>query len=39
VDDPQTLYHRPANILFAGFIGSPAINLVQGRLEERDAAS
>jgi multiple sugar transport system ATP-binding protein len=32
VDAPQTLYDRPANIFVAGFIGSPAMNLYQGRL-------
>src|ERR687887_166659 len=28
VDAPSTLYHRPANLFVAGFIGSPAMNLV-----------
>jgi multiple sugar transport system ATP-binding protein len=32
VDRPQTLYDGPANVLVAGFIGSPAMNLYQGRL-------
>jgi multiple sugar transport system ATP-binding protein len=32
VDRPQTLYDRPANVFVAGFIGSPAMNLYQGRL-------
>jgi multiple sugar transport system ATP-binding protein len=27
-DDPLTLYHRPANIFVAGFIGSPAMNFI-----------
>ena len=27
-DTPSTLYHRPANLFVAGFIGSPAMNLV-----------
>jgi multiple sugar transport system ATP-binding protein len=30
VATPQELYDRPANIFVAGFIGSPAMNLVQG---------
>ncbi|HEU4425741.1 MAG TPA: ATP-binding cassette domain-containing protein [Pilimelia sp.] len=30
VDSPQELYDRPANIFVAGFIGSPAMNLVEG---------
>jgi multiple sugar transport system ATP-binding protein len=28
VDSPGTLYHRPSNLFVAGFIGSPAMNLV-----------
>jgi multiple sugar transport system ATP-binding protein len=32
VDLPQVLYDRPANAFVAGFIGSPAMNLLQGRL-------
>jgi multiple sugar transport system ATP-binding protein len=34
VDTPQALYDRPANLFVAAFIGSPAMNLVRGRLEE-----
>ena len=33
VDSPQELYDRPANLFVASFIGSPAMNLVQARLE------
>ena len=33
VDTPQALYDRPANLFVAAFIGSPAMNLVRGRLE------
>ncbi len=32
-DTPQTLYERPSNVFVAGFIGSPAMNLMRGRLE------
>jgi multiple sugar transport system ATP-binding protein len=32
VDSPQVLYDRPANLFVAGFIGSPAMNLVRSRL-------
>ena len=32
VDIPQVLYDRPANAFVAGFIGSPAMNLVEARL-------
>ena len=34
VDDPQVLYDRPVNLFVAGFIGSPAMNMVQARLTE-----
>jgi len=33
VDEPRALYERPANVFVAGFIGSPAMNLVSARLE------
>jgi len=36
VDRPQVLYDRPANLFVAGFIGSPAMNLVEAELVERD---
>jgi multiple sugar transport system ATP-binding protein len=32
VDAPQTLYERPANVFVAGFIGSPAMNMVEAEL-------
>jgi len=32
VDRPQVLYDRPANLFVAGFIGSPAMNLVEAEL-------
>jgi multiple sugar transport system ATP-binding protein len=38
VATPQELYARPANLFVAGFIGSPAMNLVNARLE-RDEES
>jgi multiple sugar transport system ATP-binding protein len=38
VDRPQALYERPANLFVAGFIGSPAMNLVRGRLVEDGGA-
>jgi len=34
VDTPQTLYDHPLNEFVAGFIGSPAINLVEAQLEQ-----
>jgi multiple sugar transport system ATP-binding protein len=36
VDRPQRLYDHPVNLFVAGFIGSPAMNLVHSRLTERD---
>jgi multiple sugar transport system ATP-binding protein len=30
---PQELYDRPANLFVAGFIGSPAMNFVEGTIE------
>jgi multiple sugar transport system ATP-binding protein len=39
VDTPQVLYDRPANAFVAGFIGSPAMNLLQGRLTASDGAT
>ncbi|MFO1208717.1 MAG: sn-glycerol-3-phosphate ABC transporter ATP-binding protein UgpC [Amaricoccus sp.] len=34
VDTPKALYHRPVNVFVAGFIGSPAMNLFEGRLDD-----
>jgi multiple sugar transport system ATP-binding protein len=34
VDVPQELYQRPANLFVAAFIGSPAMNLVNGTLTD-----
>jgi multiple sugar transport system ATP-binding protein len=36
VASPQILYRRPANLFVAGFIGSPAMNLVEGTLGKQD---
>ncbi len=33
VDTPQTLYEHPRDLFVAGFIGSPAMNLVDARIE------
>ncbi len=32
VDSPRNLYNSPVNLFVAGFIGSPSMNLVPGRL-------
>jgi multiple sugar transport system ATP-binding protein len=36
LDQPHVLYRRPANLFVAGFIGSPSMNLAEGRLERTD---
>jgi multiple sugar transport system ATP-binding protein len=36
VDNPERLYERPANQFVAGFIGSPAMNMVEARLNATD---
>jgi multiple sugar transport system ATP-binding protein len=33
VADPQTLYDRPVNLFVGGFIGSPAMNMLEAKLE------
>jgi multiple sugar transport system ATP-binding protein len=33
---PQDLYERPVNLFVGGFIGSPAMNLVEAAIERRD---
>src|SRR4051794_19945714 len=38
VDEPQTLYDRPKNLFVAGFIGSPAMNMVRATLERENGA-
>lgn len=32
IGTPQAVYNRPANLFVAGFLGSPSMNLLQGRL-------
>src|SRR5471030_2660331 len=36
VADPFTLYRQPQNLFVAGFIGSPPMNLLKGKIEKRD---
>ncbi len=36
VAPPQELYDRPRNVFVAGFIGSPAMNMLEGRVERGD---
>ncbi len=34
IDSPMALYARPANLFVAGFLGSPAMNLLRGRVSD-----
>ena len=36
IDTPMNLYQRPANLFVAGFLGSPAMNLLRGRLQREN---
>ena len=36
VDTPQTLYEQPGDLFVAGFIGSPAMNLVEATIVDGD---
>jgi multiple sugar transport system ATP-binding protein len=38
VDTPQVLYDQPINEFVAGFIGSPAINLMEAQLEQTNGS-
>jgi multiple sugar transport system ATP-binding protein len=38
VDEPQTLYDRPVNIFVGGFIGSPAMNMLEATLEQSNGS-
>jgi multiple sugar transport system ATP-binding protein len=38
VDTPQSLYEHPTNLFVAGFIGSPAMNMVEVSLVPADGA-
>jgi multiple sugar transport system ATP-binding protein len=39
VDTPANLYEKPGNLFVAGFIGSPSMNFLPGRLEEGSVAT
>jgi multiple sugar transport system ATP-binding protein len=39
VDAPERVYRDPANRFVAGFIGSPAMNMIDGRLTRADGQS
>src|SRR4029077_5490678 len=36
IDAPMKVYERRANLFVAGFIGSPAMNFLRGRLVQQD---
>jgi multiple sugar transport system ATP-binding protein len=38
VDSPQTLYRRPTNLFVGGFIGSPAMNMVEATITRADGS-
>ena len=38
VDSPLSLYNTPVNMFVAGFIGSPAMNFVYGKVEDEGGA-
>ena len=38
IGDPRTMYNRPANVFVAGFIGSPSMNFLDGRLLAENGA-
>ncbi len=38
IDTPLNVYNNPANVFVAGFIGSPAINMVEGKLISKNDA-
>jgi multiple sugar transport system ATP-binding protein len=33
LDAPQTIYNKPKNLYVAGFIGSPSMNFIKGKIE------
>ncbi|MFX1514142.1 MAG: ABC transporter ATP-binding protein [Promethearchaeota archaeon] len=39
VGTPDDVYHQPVNIFVAGFIGSPPMNFLQGRIENENFIS
>jgi multiple sugar transport system ATP-binding protein len=38
VDAPQRLYDTPANLFVAGFIGTPPMNLIEGRVQSQNGS-
>ncbi|RDI59924.1 ABC transporter ATP-binding protein [Microvirga subterranea] len=38
IGSPGEIYRRPANLFVAGFVGSPQMNFIKGRIEESDGS-
>lgn len=38
IGDPRTMYNRPANVFVAGFIGSPSMNFLEGKLDAENGS-
>ncbi|MCM2476451.1 ABC transporter ATP-binding protein [Rhizobium sp. CG5] len=38
LDTPAEIYHCPANLFVAGFIGAPSMNFFEGKIEKGDGA-
>ncbi|WP_348633403.1 TOBE domain-containing protein, partial [Mesorhizobium sp. M2D.F.Ca.ET.178.01.1.1] len=36
LDDPQSVYDRPANVYVAKFVGSPSMNIIPAKLEVKE---
>jgi multiple sugar transport system ATP-binding protein len=36
IGNPGEIYRRPANLFVAGFVGSPQMNFIKGRIEDND---
>jgi len=39
IDEPMRIYERPTNLFVAGFLGSPAMNLLRGTIERNGSQS
>jgi len=38
IGDPRTMYNRPGNVFVAGFIGSPSMNFLDGKLDAENGS-
>ncbi len=38
LDDPLTIYHKPRNLFVAGFMGSPAMNFINGQIVAKNGS-